>query len=65
MKSLQEKVYSAKKGGAAYGNKIGHYNNAATRMMGHYNTPVKMLGHYNGLTGGGKSNIHNEIYPKC
>lgn len=62
--TLQSKVHSAKKHGSIYGSKIGHYNNAPSKLLGSYNTPVKMLGHYQGISSGGKSNIHSELYPK-
>lgn len=61
---LKEKVYSSKKFGSSYMNKMGHYNHSPSKMLGHYNTPVKMLGHYNGVSSGNKSHIHSELYPK-
>ena len=42
---------------------LGSYNKAPMKKLGSYNSPVKRLGVYNGITTG-KSNIHQEIYPK-
>ena len=64
MAALQDKVYSSKKYGSAYGSKLGHYNASPGKVLGSYNTPVKMLGHYNGLSSGGKSNLHMELRPR-
>lgn len=60
---LQAKVYGGGRGGNAGTKKMGAYNGAAIKRMGHTNSAVKRLGHSNGM-GGGKSNLVSEIYPK-
>ena len=63
MSSLHTKVYgSAGKVHSAM-RTLGSYNKAPMKKLGSYNSPVKRLGVYNGITTG-KSNIHQEIYPK-
>jgi hypothetical protein len=61
--ALQEKVYGGNRGGNAGTKRLGAYNGAAIKRMGHSNSAVKRLGHSQGMNSG-KSNIVAEMYPK-
>jgi hypothetical protein len=58
---LQAKVYGGGRGGNAGTKKMGAYNGAAIKRMGHTNAAVKRLGHTNGMSSG---NLVAEVYPK-
>jgi len=60
--SLQTKIYGSHRHASTVTKKMGSYNGAPLKRMGHYNGPVKRLGFYNGA-GASKSNMNMEIYP--
>ena len=60
--SLQNKMYGNHRHTSTITKKMGSYNNAPLKKMGHYNGPVKRLGFYNG-TGASKSLVNMEMYP--
>jgi hypothetical protein len=61
--SLQARVYGSSGKISSTMKTLGSYNKAPMRRMGHTNGTIKKLGVYNGTTTG-KSNLHQEIYPR-
>ena len=61
--SLQEKIYGHHKHSSTLLKKMGSYNGAPLRRMGHYNSSPKKMGSYNGV-GAHKTNLTMEAYPR-
>jgi hypothetical protein len=60
--SLQTKMYGGHRHSSTVVRKLGSYNGAPVKRLGHYNGPVKRLGVYTGA-GASKNNLNMEIYP--